>query len=233
MDEKKKLNSAGFCAVLGLLILAAGFGGYALLQGRELPPPVKEETEVTDQVRQPAAAPRPSAPPASAPARVELPEAPAVKTVETAAPVIPEKPELPEEPGLVIYPVSGTVAAAFSASELQYSETLGDWRTHDGIDLEAAQGTAVLAASAGTVISVEDDPLMGTTVRIDHVGGYRTTYANLQSKPPVTAGDEVSAGQIIGAVGETAIAECRQPPHLHFGVEKDEDWMDPEIFLNP
>ncbi len=236
MDEKKKLNSAGFCAVLGLLMLLAGVGGYFLLQDRNAAPPATAVTDPGTQPRAPQHAEVP-APPVSSPARVSMPEQKPVKqpepVVETVVPVSPEKPVPPEESGLVVYPVSGQLVAAFSADELSYSETLEDWRTHDGIDLEAKQGTTVLSASAGTVLSVEDDPLMGTTVRIEHTGGYRTTYANLQSKPPVSAGDEVSAGQIIGAVGNTAVAECSQPPHLHFGVEKDDHWMDPELFLNP
>lgn len=237
MDEKKKLNSAGFCAAMGLLVLAVGVGGYFLLRDRSEPAP---QVEVTDPVLQPKAMDETTQTP-SASTPVHMPETQAETAkptepepvVETVAPVAPEAPVVPEEPSLVVYPVSGQIVAAFSANELQYSETLGDWRTHDGIDLAAKPGTTVLSASAGTVLSVEDDPLMGTTVRVEHAGGYTTTYANLQSKPPVLAGDEVSAGQIIGAVGETAVAESAQPPHLHFAVEKDGAFQDPEAFLNP
>ncbi len=239
MDEKKKLNSAGFCAAMGLLVLAVGLGGYFLLQDRPEPAP---QVEVTDPVLQPKAMEHSAAevPPVSRPA--PMPETPVPETpkppvtepvVETVVPVTPEIPVVAEEPSLVVYPVSGQIVAAFSANELQYSETLGDWRTHDGIDLAAKPGTTVLSACAGTVLCVKDDPLMGTTVQVEHDGGYTTTYANLQSKPPVLAGDEVAAGQIIGAVGDTAVAESAQPPHLHFAVEKDGDFLDPESFLNP
>ena len=109
--------------------------------------------------------------------------------------------------------------------------TLGDWRTHNGVDIAAQQGTTVLAASAGAVLSVTDDPLMGTTVVLEHDNGYQTTYANLQAKPNVEAGDPVSAGQIIGAVGTTAAAESGQP-HLHFAVTKDGKAVDPNEYLS-
>ena len=89
----------------------------------------------------------------------------------------------------------------------------------------------MLAASSGTVLSVEDDALMGTTVTLEHGGGYQTTYASLQADPAVEVGDSVSAGQIIGVVG-TAPAEAAQGPHLHFSVEKDGDAVDPEAYLN-
>ena len=125
----------------------------------------------------------------------------------------------------------GDVLTAFSMEELVYSPTLGDWRTHNGVDIAAQQGTTVLAASAGAVLSVTDDPLMGTTVVLEHDNGYQTTYANLQAKPNVEAGDPVSAGQIIGAVGTTAAAESGQP-HLHFAVTKDGKAVDPNEYLS-
>ena len=74
--------------------------------------------------------------------------------------------------------------------------------------------------------------LRGTTVVIDHDGGYQTTYANLQATPTVQEGDTVSAGEIIGAVGTTAAAETAQGPHLHFGVTLDGEAVDPQEFLN-
>lgn len=136
-----------------------------------------------------------------------------------------------EAPHLVVTPLRGDVLTAFSMEELVYSPTLGDWRTHNGVDIAAQQGTTVLAASAGAVLSVTDDPLMGTTVVLEHDNGYQTTYANLQAKPNVEAGDPVSAGQIIGAVGTTAAAESGQP-HLHFAVTKDGKAVDPNEYLN-
>lgn len=238
MDEKKTLNGAGFYAVLGLLLVGLGLGGWAYVQTRpQEPEPMAEEVEVTDAVRQPAAAPHtPVAAEKPAPQQREpdpMPTLPEVKpTGGEAVIAIPD--DVPEDaPGLVVYPVNGQVIATFSADELCYSPTLDDWRTHDGIDLAAQAGTTVLSACAGTVLSVEADPLMGTTVTVSHEGGFETRYANLQSKPPVTAGDEVSAGQIIGAVGQTAVAESGQPPHLHFSVSRDGELQDPEAFLNP
>lgn len=114
---------------------------------------------------------------------------------------------------------------------LVYNPTLEDWRIHNGLDIAAQEGTSVLAASSGTVLSVKDDALMGTTVTLEHGGGYQTTYASLQADPAVEVGDSVSAGQIIGVVG-TAPAEAAQGPHLHFSVEKDGDAVDPEAYLN-
>ncbi len=83
----------------------------------------------------------------------------------------------------------------------------------------------------GTVLSVADDDLMGTTVVIAHDGGYETTYSNLQSVPTVAPEQYVSAGQVIGAVGTTSLAEASMAPHLHFSVTKDGEIIDPQEFL--
>lgn len=138
----------------------------------------------------------------------------------------------PEAPRLVVSPLVGEEIAAFSVDELKYNETLGDWRTHDGVDIAAEVGTQVLAACSGTVTQVIDDDLMGTSVTIAHDGGYETVYSNLQSVPTVSEGQEVSAGEVIGSVGCTSIAEFAVPAHLHFAVTKDGVPCDPKEFLN-
>ena len=59
----------------------------------------------------------------------------------------------------VVPPLAGETAAVFSIDQLTYDATLGDWRTHDGIDIRAAAGDAVVAAAAGTVLSVGNTSL--------------------------------------------------------------------------
>ena len=129
-------------------------------------------------------------------------------------------------------PVSGEEISAYSMEALSYNETTRDWRVHNGVDIAAQQGTTVLAASAGAVLSVTDDPLMGTTVVIQHGGGYTTQYSCLQKDPPVQEGDQVAAGDVIGLVGSTASAEGSMGPHLHFSVSKDGQVIDPADYVN-
>ena len=236
------LSGTGFYAVLFLCLAAVGAGAYFLLF---------RDTDDPAQVL-PASSAEISSTEASSAA--EIPEVESIQpVVETAVPtdlsesepetepepdpapaaaVVDDTPVVVEEPSLVVSPLSGQVVAAFSVDALTYNATLDDWRTHDGVDIAAAAGTNVLAASAGMVLSVFDDDLLGTTVVLGHSGGYQTTYANLQAKPTVSAGDKVSAGQIIGAVGTTSITESAEGPHLHFSVSKDGDLVDPEEYLN-
>ncbi len=129
-------------------------------------------------------------------------------------------------------PVEGNTVTGFSMDKLLYNETMRDWRTHDGIDIAADAGTAVAAAKAGTVESVEADPIMGMTVVIRHEDKYETVYSSLTDMPEVEAGDSVTAGQVIGYVGESAASESALGPHLHFSVLNDGTPVDPETFLS-
>ena len=229
---KHMLSGAGFYTALAGCLCIVAVGGYFLLFDGEDPAPQqsqeqKESVETVAPVQEVAQTPE-----------EDLAEETFEPTVqEEPEPVMPEveiddTPVVAQAPRLTVSPLNGDIVAAFSVDSLVYSETLGDWRTHDGIDIAAKPGTTVLAASSGTVLAVTDDVLMGTTVVIEHDGGYQTTYANLQQRPNVAEGDTVSAGQIIGAVGTTAAAEAAQAPHLHFSVSKDGDVVDPEAFLN-
>ena len=126
---------------------------------------------------------------------------------------------------------NGKVNQAFSGNTLVYNPTLGDWRTHNGLDIQAAEGDAVKTAASGMVVSIKSDELMGTTVVIEHAGGYTTQYSCLQAEPPVTEGQQVAAGDIIGLVGSTAAAESSMGPHLHFSVAKDGVIIDPSEYI--
>lgn len=236
MNEPKRrtarhsLTGTGLYIALFLGLTALAVAGYWML----LPSSAdKTPTNVTE-------------PPVTTPITAEpvTPDVPEVKPEEPAEPVqsvvevtvLEKEPEAtepvtPVAPRLIVSPLSGETVAAFSMDELAYSETLADWRTHDGIDIKADAGTQVLAASSGTVLSVADDDLMGTTVVIAHDGGYETTYSNLQSVPTVAPEQYVSAGQVIGAVGATSLAEASMAPHLHFSVTKDGEIIDPQEFL--
>ena len=120
----------------------------------------------------------------------------------------------------------------FSMTELLYDATMADWRTHDGIDIQAAEGASVKTAASGVVQSVTDDELMGTTVVIQHDGGYATRYSSLQQDVPVEEGQTVSAGDVIGCVGTTSAAEIEMGPHLHFSVSRDGAVIDPHEYVS-
>lgn len=138
-----------------------------------------------------------------------------------------------ESSGPVVYtwPVKGEILRDFSAETLSLDPTLGDWRTHGGVDIASTLGVEVLALCSGTVSEVYDDGLMGTTVVIDHGNGLSAAYCNLAGQPTVESGDVVETGTIIGTVGDTAIAESGMPAHLHLEVSLNGILVDPTEYL--
>ncbi len=113
-------------------------------------------------------------------------------------------------------PLAGEVSLEFAIDTLVYSRTMGDWRTHKGVDIAGALGAKVLAACDGTVVDITQDDLLGTMVIIDHGFNLRSVYANLAARPAVGVGDRVSLGSVIGSIGNTALGEAGEVTHLHF-----------------
>ena len=128
-------------------------------------------------------------------------------------------------------PVQGEVLSPYAMEVLSYNQTTRDWRIHNGIDLAAPAGTQVVAAADGEVYTIYEDDTMGTTVVIRHPGGYTTRYCSLAAEVAVSAGQPVTMGQPIGAVGTTALMENALGDHVHFSVMKDDEPVDPMSFV--
>lgn len=128
-------------------------------------------------------------------------------------------------------PLEGEIAREFAKENLIFSETLQEWVTHTGIDIKAEKTSVVQAAEDGTVKSIKNDPRYGLTIVIEHENGFETVYENLLSSEFVTEGEKVIKGQSIGTVGNTAVFESADEPHLHFEVLKDSIQVDPNIYV--
>jgi murein DD-endopeptidase MepM/ murein hydrolase activator NlpD len=120
-----------------------------------------------------------------------------------------------EASALLTFPVLGVndraIWSAFGA------ERDGGRRAHRGIDIFAARGTPVLAATDGWITRVETTRVGGNVIWMQPLfGNMRVYYAHLHAQW-VEPGDFVLAGQPLGAVGNTGNA-VTTPPHLHFGV---------------
>lgn len=128
-------------------------------------------------------------------------------------------------------PVEGDIVREYAKDSLIYSETLQEWTTHTGIDIKADKTTVVKAAEAGTVKSIKNDPRYGLTIVIEHDEYFQTVYSNLLTSEFVVEGEKVEKGQSIGTVGNTAVFEIADEPHLHFEILKDNLPEDPSIYI--
>ena len=179
-------------------------------------PPV---VPVTMPAQTTAAATRPAAE-IFAPSQTTVQTTTAETETETVPPTIPSR-----------YPVEGTMIQPFSGGELVKSATTGVWQTHNGIDIAASLGDEVYAMDTGIVESVEEDPLWGVCVTIDHRNGIFSRYCNLNAGVTVTAGDQVTNHTVIGAVGDTADVESALETHLHFELLQGDKYIDPVDYI--
>lgn len=132
----------------------------------------------------------------------------------------------------IMMPVNGEIINAYSDGELVKSSG-GVWKTHDGIDIAAEEGTAVKAMTSGTVTQVYDDPLWGTCVVIDHGNTMSGYYFGLSAAPAVAEGQTVNAGDTVGSVGSTADIESDLGSHIHFALRYQDQWIDPIGYIEP
>ncbi|MFA9381192.1 MAG: peptidoglycan DD-metalloendopeptidase family protein, partial [Acetanaerobacterium sp.] len=136
-------------------------------------------------------------------------------------------PQAPQPDLLFVQPISGDIINSFSGGELVLDKTMNDWRTHNGVDFAAKAGTPVKAVTDGTVSRVYTDSMWGTVVEIAHENGMVSRYCSLTEGVTVAEGDAVEIGEVIGCVGDTALAEIGLPTHLHLEFLMDGEYADP------
>jgi lipoprotein NlpD len=119
----------------------------------------------------------------------------------------------------LMWPVKGTLLRRFNPKGTS---------PHDGIDIQAAEGTEIRAAADGEVIYSGDKIKgYGNLVILRHADGLITVYAHNKTNR-VKEGERVNSGDTIATLGDTGSATR---PHLHFEVRKGEQPQDPMDFL--
>lgn len=140
-------------------------------------------------------------------------------------PVKPVSEIFNDEQGIeLIRPVSGQIE---QSSGWYYHSVLGDWRYKKGIEITGKSGEIVMAAAAGNVTSIKEDPYNGIVITLDHGEGWQTEYGHLQ-RVTVSPGEEIAKGQEIGRLGSTGITEG---PSLYFNLANQQDAIDPVNFF--
>lgn len=145
-----------------------------------------------------------------------------VTTVPTTAPTTTQSKDL------FVLPVSNRVLRSYSETH-QYSETLGEWRTHNGVDFEAKENQSVKAVADGTIKTITKDTLWGDVVEIDHGSKRISRYCGVTAQG-VKVGDTVKVGDIIGKVSAVP-SEIKDASHMHLEILVNGKYLDPLTLL--
>lgn len=182
-------------------------------------PPTHHHTPTPQPTTHPVSTPTPTPKPTPTPSKV------------------PETTKLPagnDETASFSLPTSGYIMKEFCIDVPVFSFTMQDYRTHSGIDISAPTGSAVCSIASGKITDIYNDPLFGKTIEVDHGGGLVSVYSNLNDElaEGIVVGISVGEGQILGAVGNSAIIECAESDHLHFEISLNNKHIDPRTYLD-
>lgn len=144
---------------------------------------------------------------------------------------IPASAPVDAPPTFFVRPVTGELVRDFSGDELVYDRTMGDWRTHNGVDLMASEGDLVSAIADGVVEDVYRDDYYGTGILLDHGGGLKSVYLGLIENATVQPGQRVAAGDTLGAVSGSTLFESLEPVHLHLEMTLNGQRVNPLDYL--
>lgn len=104
----------------------------------------------------------------------------------------------------------------------------GTRKFHSGVDLAAPSGTPIYATRSGTVTTTSYNSSSGYYVTINHGDGFSSSYLHM-THYIVSAGQRVTAGQVIGYVGSTGVSTG---PHLHFTIYYNGSTVNPANYIN-
>lgn len=128
-----------------------------------------------------------------------------------------------------VLPVEGALSVKHDAELQVFSPTMEDYRVHLGIDINTAAAAPVKCAADGKVEKIWEDVRMGWCIAVSHRGGAVSYYKNLDETfaEGIKEGATVQSGQLLGAIGDSAMTEVAQEPHLHFEMTVGGIQVDP------
>lgn len=227
-----KVNRALYVVSVALLFVVAVIIAVMGSAGKKAAPKAQNDdrtpisTDKTDTTEKIPDTYRPQTEPYT-PDTGKIPETDAKAPDDSKAPVSLPAPTLS-------LPANGIMTKSHSTDIQVYSQTMGDYRVHRGIDISTAIGESVYAAADGKVTEISNDPLYGITVAISHSGDMTTYYKNLDEDlaESIEIGYSIKCGEVIGVVGDSAMVEIAEEPHLHFEVSVAGRSVDPTEYLD-
>jgi murein DD-endopeptidase MepM/ murein hydrolase activator NlpD len=126
---------------------------------------------------------------------------------------------------LFVLPLTNEVIKEFSEGQPVYSNTMEDWRVHNGVDFAGETNQSVKSIADGTILSISEDPLWGDVITIDHGYNVISRYCGVKIDS-FAVGDSVQVGDVIGVLSEIP-CESAQGAHLHLEVLVNNEYVNP------
>ena len=226
---KKVLKSNGLYFALGLALLAAGLTGI-FTTGTKTPAATENTTSRFESIVLPEVTTVRQKPGNSVEINIDefttLPsDEPSTAAVfDNSSPTLEDSTEAKT---VIFYsPLSLSITKDYSMGVPVFSQTMNDYRTHNGVDFTGIRGENVKTTGEGTVVSVTKDAIWGNTVTIDHHNGVVSAISGLADEALISTGTEVYTGTIIGTVGEIPV-ESADTPHVHLEMRVNGQLVDP------
>ena len=134
------------------------------------------------------------------------------------------------EDSVLTWPASGAVIMGYSMDQTVFFQTLEQYKYTPAMIIGGEVGETITAPAAGIVTNIEETAQTGTTVTLDMGNGYTAVYGQL-TDVPLSTGDYVNAGEMIGNLSEPTKYYSVEGPNLYFEILKDGGPVDPMNFM--
>lgn len=126
---------------------------------------------------------------------------------------------------------SGSVLMNYSMDKTVYFETLDQYKYNPAMIITESEGDEVICSAAGLIKNIDVTAQTGTTVNVDLGNGYELIYGQL-TEVPVSVGDYVDAGAVIGYVSQPTKYYSKEGSNLYFEMRKDGLPVNPENYMD-
>ena len=208
---KELIFGRGFYVALSVCVVAAIVAAVAISGGQSISEPI-DAPLITTNPQSTTTTLQSTTTTTTSPSTTK-PTAPSELVIDTQVPYS----------SFYLNPVGGRILKFYS-DELVFSETMGDYRTHSGVDFEAQPDETVYAINKGTIIAVYEDDLLGKVVEIDHAHNVIAKYCSVETS--LRVGDEIGIGQPIGTLAVIPL-ESGEESHLHLEITYNGTLVDP------
>ena len=134
------------------------------------------------------------------------------------------------EDSVLTWPASGAVIMGYSMDQTVFFQTLEQYKYNPAMIIGGEVGETITASAAGIVTNIEETAQTWTTVSLDMGNGYTAVYGQL-TDVPLSTGDYVNAGEMIGTLNEPTKYYSVEGPNLYFEILKDGEPVDPMNFM--